>query len=274
MFLGMKPLVLLAIAALLLILRWRKVNMLTWAIAWFLAMWVGIKWGFVTPVPGSVVKLYMGIVALSIFSYVTSSDERKEGFMRPIVGVVTNPSRLPVLALVVLLIPALAAANVYFAMNVPVEAPAFGRTVHPAPPDKITVHDNDIDLITADNPYRHLETDDPEAFAQHVENGRRVYYQNCFYCHGDGMAGDGMFAHALNPIPTNFTDPGVLPMLQESFLFWRISKGGPGMPEEGGPWDTAMPAWEKFLTEEEMWDVVLFLYEFNNFRPRARADHH
>jgi len=59
-------------------------------------------------------------------------------------------------------------------------------------------------------------------------------------------------------------------MLQESFLFWRISKGGPGLPEEGGPWDTAMPAWEKFLTEDEIWDVILFLYDFTEQRPRAR----
>ena len=86
--------------------------------------------------------------------------------------------------------------------------------------------------------------------------------------------GDGMFGHALNPIPTNFTDQGVLPMLQESFLFWRISKGAPGLPEEAGPWDSAMPAWENFLTEEEMWDVVLFLYDFNDYRPRARVEHH
>ena len=51
-------------------------------------------------------------------------------------------------------------------------------------------------------------------------------------------------------------------MLRETFLFWRISKGGPGLPEEGGPWDTAMPAWEKFLKEEEIWDAILFLYDF------------
>ena len=39
------------------------------------------------------------------------------------------------------------------------------------------------------------------------------------------------------------------------------------MPEEGAPWDTAMPAWEKFLKEEEMWDVILFLYDFTGERP-------
>ena len=100
----------------------------------------------------------------------------------------------------------------------------------------------------------------PAAFRQRVANGRRVYYENCFFCHGDLMQGEGMFAHALNPIPTNFQDTGTIPQLQESFLFWRIAKGGPGMPEEGGPWLSAMPAWEQFLTEEEIWDVILFLY--------------
>ncbi|MCB1036911.1 MAG: cytochrome c, partial [Acidobacteria bacterium] len=102
--------------------------------------------------------------------------------------------------------------------------------------------------------------------------GRKVYYKNCFWCHGDLMAGDGMFIHGLNPIPTNFQDQGTLPILQESFVFWRIAKGAPGLPEEGGPWASAMPAWEKFLTEDEMWNVVLFIYDFTGARPRARHE--
>ena len=141
-------------------------------------------------------------------------------------------------------------------MNVKLEAPAFGRTIHPAPPDPITVHEKPFDLVTLDNPYRPLETSDPDGLRRRTSptaGGSTI--ENCFYCHGDAMRGDGMFAHGLNPIPTNFADAGAIALLQESFLFWRIAKGGPGLPEEGGPWDTAMPAWEKFLTEEEMWDV-------------------
>jgi hypothetical protein len=78
-----------------------------------------------------------------------------------------------------------------------------------------------------------------------------------------------MFVHGLNPIPTNFTDKGTIAQLQETFLFWRIAKGGPGLPAEGGPWDSAMPAWEKILNEQEMWEVVLFLYDHTAQRPRA-----
>jgi mono/diheme cytochrome c family protein len=61
-------------------------------------------------------------------------------------------------------------------------------------------------------------------------------------------------------------------MLRDTFLFWRISKGGPGMPEEGGPWASAMPAWEKFLKEEEIWDVILFLYDHTGQKPRSREE--
>jgi mono/diheme cytochrome c family protein len=176
----------------------------------------------------------------------------------------------PLLGATVVAIPALAAANVYVQMNVPVEPPLFSRTIHPASPTQITVHDRRIDLDAGENPFRQLERSSPEEFRKHVENGRQVYYRNCVFCHGDNMSANGMFAHGLDPIPTNFHD--VVAQLRETFLIWRISKGGPGLPEEGGPWDTAMPAWEKFLKEDEIWDVILFLYDFTNQRPRAREE--
>jgi mono/diheme cytochrome c family protein len=173
----------------------------------------------------------------------------------------------------VVAIPALAAANVYVRMNAPLQPPFFPRTVHPASPSQITVHDNTIEIDAGDNPFRHLETSNPEEFRSHVENGRQVYYRNCVFCHGDDLSGNGMFVHGLNPLPTNFADGDTIANLRETFLFWRIAKGGPGLPEEGAPWDTAMPAWEKFLTEEEIWDAVLFLYDFTGERPRAREEH-
>ena len=176
--------------------------------------------------------------------------------------------------MVLVLLPALAAGNVFLGSRETLEAPVFGRTVHPAPPDTIPFGDKTIDLAKGQNPLRELETKEPEKYRAHVENGRKTYYQNCHFCHGDAMAGDGMYAHGLNPIPTNFTDPGTIAQLQESFLFWRIAKGGPGLPAEGGPWDSAMPAWEKFLKEEEIWEVILFLYDHTGYRPRAAGEEH
>ncbi|HEX2253917.1 MAG TPA: cytochrome c [Thermoanaerobaculia bacterium] len=245
---------------------------LTLALAWLAGVWLLVAYGFVVPVPVSVMAIYLAVVIVSLLLYLSSDRDRLEAARRPVVAFLTERRFTPWLAAVVVLIPALVVANLYFAATAPPRAPAFGRTVHPAPPDQIMVHEQAVNLVTVNNPYRRLETTDPEAFRAHVESGREVYYRNCFYCHGDLLAGDGMFAHALNPIPTNFQDAGNIPQLQESFLFWRIAKGGPGLPPEGGPWDSAMPAWEKFLSEEEMWDVVLFLYDFTGYHPRARHE--
>ena len=260
-----------ALVALMAVLRWRRAGMLWWAAAWWLGMLVVLRYGFTVPVPVSVVKIYMGIITGSLIAYVLADRERIDEVVKPVVAFVTEPRYRIALVLTVLLIPALVVAQIYANMPATPRAPFFARAVHPAPPDAITVHGTEHALGTADNPYRHLEGT-PE-FEERVANGRQVYYQNCFYCHGDLMAGAGMFAHALNPIPSNFQDPGVIPMLREAFLFWRIAKGAPGLPEEGGPWQSAMPAWENFLTEEEMWNVILFLYDFTGYQPRAVEVH-
>jgi hypothetical protein len=264
--------VVLAVAAVFGLLRFRRANLLLWAGAWWVGLYVIFRFGFTTPIPASVISLYMGIVSIAILAYVSSSQERREEVSRPLVRFATEKRYSALLGATVVALPALAAANVYVQMNVPIEPPFFPRTIHPASPSEITVRDNRIAIDAGDNPLRRLETSNPEEFRRHVENGRQVYYRNCVFCHGDNLGGNGMFAHGLNPIPTNFADGQTLPILRETFLFWRIAKGGPGLPEEAAPWDTAMPAWEKLLTEEEMWDAVLFLYDFTGERPRAREE--
>jgi hypothetical protein len=267
--------IVLGIVAVLVALRLFRAGLLTWSLAAWLCCFVFLKFGFAVPVPSSVRTIYLTILAGAILAYVSSDAERWASFFGPIVRVATESRYRMFLVLIVLLLPTMAALNVYVKMNVPLEAPSFPRTVHPAPPDSIAIHETTLDLIAGDNPYRSLAHDDPEAFEQHLENGRRVYFENCFYCHGDNMNGRvGMFSYGLNPIPTNFTDQGILPMFQETFLVWRVSKGGPGIPAEGGPWDSAMPAWEKFLTAEEMWDAVMYLYEYTGYAPRAQEVHH
>lgn len=268
----MNILVVLAVAAAFGLLLFRRANLLLWAGAWWVGIYILLRFGFTSPIPASVVSLYMGIVSIAILAYVSSSQERREEVSRPLVLFMTDKRYTAFLVATVVAIPALAAANVYVKMNVPVEPPFFPRTIHPASPAEITVHDKTIAIDAGDSPFRPLETSNPEEFRKHVENGRRVYYRNCVFCHGDDMAGNGMFVHGLNPIPTNFADKQTIANLRETFLFWRIAKGGPGLPEEGAPWDTAMPAWETLLTEEEMWDVTLFLYDFTGERPRAREE--
>lgn len=264
--------VILGFVVVLVALRLVRASLLLFVIAWWLGMYVFVSKGFHTPIPASAQSIYLSIVTLALVAYVTSSPDRIASFSGPLFNFAGDRRYTLPLLVVLLLLPAIAAWRVYASYNVPVEPPFFARTVHPSPPTEITVHDEKINLVHGDNPFRHLEKDDPKAFQEHVANGKKIYYENCFFCHADALGGDGMFAHGLNPIPTNFTDPGTIAMLQENFLFWRISKGGPGLPAEGGPWDSAMPAWEKFLKEEEIWEVILFLYDHTNQRPRAREE--
>ena len=265
--------VILGFVAVLVLLRVLRASLLLWVLAWGIGMYVLMSRGFAVPVPASVQNIYMGIVVLSLVAYVTSSPERMQGFLGPLVNFAGDSRYTLPLAVVLLALPAFAAWRTYANSNVPVEPPFFARTVHPSPPTEITVHNEKIDLVGGDNPLRALETTDPEAFRKHVENGKTIYYKQCFFCHADALGGDGMYAHGVNPAPANFIDQGVLPNFQETFFFWRIAKGGPGMPDEGGPGDSAMPEWERFLSNEEMWEVVLFLYDHTGYRPRAREQH-
>ena len=268
----MKILVVLAVLAVFGVLRYLRANLLVWAGAWWIGIYVLLRFGFIAPIPSSVVTIYMGIVSVAMLAYMSSSRERREEISRPLVRFMTEKRYTVPLVATVILIPALAAANVYVQMNAPLQPPFFARTVHPASPSEITVHDKKIDLDAGDNPFRQLEKSNPQEFRQHVENGRKVYYRNCVFCHGDNMSANGMFVHGLDPIPTNFADQGAIAMLRDTFLFWRISKGGPGLPEEGGPWESAMPAWEKHLKDDEIWETILFLYEFTGQKPRAKEE--
>ena len=211
--------VVLALAALQVVLWRRRAGSFVWTVATWFSIWIFVRFGFTVPVPQSVQSLYLAIATGATAAYVTSSPDRLRAFTAPLVRLATEPRlRLPLYA-ICLALPALAAFGVWRQMNVKLEAPAFGRTIHPAPPDSVTVHAKAFDLVTLDSPLRPLQTSDPETFRRHVANGRRLYYQNCVFCHGDAMRGDGMYARGLNPIPTNFADGGAIALLQESFLF-------------------------------------------------------
>ena len=138
------------------------------------------------------------------------------------------------------------------------------RAIHPAPPASITFNGQSMQLAGLENPLRSRGS-----IEEHYREGRRVYYQNCLPCHGDMLDGNGHFGPGYNPTPLSFAEAGTIDQLQESFLFWRVAKGGPGLPREGTPWNSAMPVWEDFLTEEEIWAVILFLYEQAELEPRT-----
>jgi mono/diheme cytochrome c family protein len=215
-------------------------------------------------VPDSVVLQYMATVAVGVLIYVSDSEERWARFKEPIHAVLTEPRLRPVRTTLLAAGPVLVGLLTFTGVRATVSAPPNLRSIHPAPPTEITFRGQRIVLTGLDNPLRR-EGD----LAEHLATGRRVYYQNCMPCHGDYLDGQGHYAAGFNPLPLSFQDVGTIAQLTESFVFWRVAKGGPGLPREGAPWNSAMPAWEDFLTEREIWSVVLFLYEQTGRLPRT-----
>ena len=266
--------VLTAVSAL--IFLWRKRMGLFLSSAGFLTATIFfLQYGIAPAAPAALVLLYGGTGFLALLLYVTSSDEAQRSVWAPIKAIIVTPDRKITLYLMLLTLPSIVAFQTYMSSLPSTDAPPRIRSVHPPPPSSIKVKTpgmeeaNTFNVIAGDSPIRALETSDPDAFAKHVARGKVVYYENCYYCHGDTLAADGHYARNVNPLPANFQDPGVLPQLTEAFLYWRVTKGGPGMPDAGGPWDSSMPAWEKFISEEDMWNVIAFLYDYTGYKPRA-----
>ncbi|MDH5752636.1 MAG: c-type cytochrome [Deltaproteobacteria bacterium] len=221
------------------------------------------------PIPLSLLMFYMSAIAVGMAVYSTSTTERMESFWAPIRTLLVSPSLKLLRIAVLTAIPAGAAVLTAFALIPSNSAPATLRVIHPAPPGSITFEGKPINLREAVNPFRELKGTDQQAFAGKVELGREVYFKNCFQCHGDHLDGEGPFAKAFNPRPANFQDVGTIAQLQESYLFWRIAKGGPGLPAESTPGRSAMPRWEGILNTDQIWAVILFLYEKTGHPPRT-----
>lgn len=99
-----------------------------------------------------------------------------------------------------------------------------------------------------------------KALADHIQNtfmmssgdknasvGRRIFAQNCSVCHGDSGDTARWAQSGLTPPPRNFTTEKARRELTRERMVFSVSFGRP---------DTAMPAWEKRLSKEEIDAVV------------------
>jgi DMSO reductase family type II enzyme heme b subunit len=230
--------------------------------------------GRAAPVPAHLLwTIYMPTVALVMLLFVSADEASWREFKAPLRTLLVERERSAVVALRIVLavaLPLLAGVLAYFQVRPSVRPPAELRSVHPADPGTITVGGEQFELQGLANPLRGPDGSVSEA---DLEAGRDIYITHCVFCHGDALNGDGMFADGLQPRPADFTDSGTIAQLSESYVFWRVAKGGPGLPPEGTPWNSAMPAWEDELTAEEIWQVIAYIYEAAgpNIFPAERA---
>ncbi|MBI3738012.1 MAG: c-type cytochrome [Chloroflexi bacterium] len=104
-----------------------------------------------------------------------------------------------------------------------------------------------------------------------LANGQKLFAQNCAACHGEKGAGDGVFADDLAAAgetskqnmsgdnnmtmqkPADFTDSERMLGASPALLQGKILRGGMG---------TGMPMWGSIFTEEQIWDLIAFIYSF------------
>jgi mono/diheme cytochrome c family protein/plastocyanin len=104
-----------------------------------------------------------------------------------------------------------------------------------------------------------------------LANGKELYFQNCAACHGESGAGNGVFADDLKAAgdssaqtmagsddmnmqkPADFTDQDRMLGASPALLQGKLLRGGMG---------TGMPMWGSIFTEEQIWDLIAYLYSF------------
>ena len=226
--------------------------------------------------PKTLLIQYMAIIIVGILLYFSYNQKRWDEFKAPVIAVMRNDNTIIIRWFFLVSISGLAGYVVYDSVKPSLDSPVELRQVHPAPPSKIKVFNNTYDLTKLENPvmaeviskYSSDKESAMEIYSEAVESGRKVYFENCFYCHGDILDGNGPYAKGFNPKPINFQDVGTIAQLQEAFLFWRITTGGPGLPIEGTPWNSAMPVWHEILDESQVWNTITFLYDYVGQVPR------
>ena len=94
---------------------------------------------------------------------------------------------------------------------------------------------------------------------QNLIDGMKLYTMNCSSCHGGLDRQPAQLAHSLYPPPPNLiTDPLDDP---EWHVFYAIRTGVRY---------TGMPAWEKSLSENDMWKLTAFLTRIEKLPPAVQ----
>jgi len=248
----------------------KRIPSIVWATLVFAVIYGFLEWGAApltetltgipAPLPRSLVLMYSGMAVLAILVYLSVQGEGWQEFKRPVVEFLRDSrprSRLR-----------RAARRLTFAA-VPVVTGFWAwasAAAQPAPPaDPPGIHFN--------LPDKYVRLKNPVPWTpDNIRKGGILYTRNCAMCHGDAQDGNGMFARAWQPRPANFHDSGTIAQLDENYLFWRIKEGGRGIKRGGGAihYRSAMPVWDGVLTDEEIWQVIMFEYTNAGVKPAKR----
>ncbi len=222
------------------------------------------------PLPGTGMLMYLLLVILAVFSYISYSAKKFEEFYGPIVRFLAK-GNTPQYWAVMVLVPLFIGWGVYDWVSPKTVSPTGIRIQHSALPGKFSKLENPFRHPTEEALKKFIKEENlgnighEEAKLAMVEKatneGRAIYMLNCHPCHGCAADGNGPQADGFRLRPVNFTDMGAIATVIETYVFWRAKEGNPALPPESTPWDSAMPAWKYDYSDEEIWKVAMAAYD-------------
>ena len=214
--------------------------------------------GHTMPTPSTLIVWYMILAVTGALVYVSAAILRWANFLSFILPAGDDKIKAILQKMIIIAFPLFVGWFAYSGTAPRAVSPVELRIQHPTLPQEYE---------KLENPFAHV---DEETKMRYLEEGKFLFRLNCRPCHGSKADGNGPFANAFRLRPINFTDPGTIATVVESFAFWRIKEGGPGLPAVSTPWDSAMPAWKDTLTDEQIWKIIMGEYAIAGVVPRQR----
>jgi mono/diheme cytochrome c family protein len=85
-----------------------------------------------------------------------------------------------------------------------------------------------------------------------IRQGGALYVERCAGCHDPSGTGHGDAGLALYPSPALLADLIRMPQAVDEYLLWAIAEGG-------APFGTQMPAFNEVLTQEQLWQIIIYM---------------
>ena len=209
------------------------------------------------PLPATLTNFFMIFILAGVAIQITLDDNKIAEFL----DFISLRSRQPLIwhlfrKVVLALIPLFVAYNVYSSQKVAYAPPGELFQPHVTPPQWVV--DYKVPEWAA-NPEKGEGTV--------IEEGRKIYEDNCLPCHGKEADGKGPLAAAIRypAAPTNFKEPGTIAQLPISYVYWRVRDGGIADKQ----FKSAMPGWGNELSEDELWKVIMYAYTKAGVKPRT-----
>ncbi len=262
----------------------------TLSVFWYSVIAFGVGLVVIYPVPasfglslpGTAKLMYIILLTIGIGLYITYNDEKLKEFVCIITeflrGKPENKVYSVIRIVVLVIIPLSVGWKIYDFKAPKAQSPSGLRIQHPTIPRKYEHLVSPIRKPEDEAVKKFIEEENMGDIglekarvllvAKYMDEGRALYQINCRPCHGSTANGAGPMAGGFLLRPINFTDPGTIATVVESYAFWRVTEGGPVLPPTSTPWDSAMPIWKTDLTDDEKWKIVMAEYDTAGVEPR------